>query len=357
MIDDALRDALSAAGVSDSRLLVAVSGGRDSVVLLDGLQRLAEERGLDLVVGHVDHGLRGDDSVGDRRFVRVLADERGLPFVARRVDPEAERRGHSSRSRPSLEEAARSLRRAALESMADAQGARSIATAHHLGDQAETVLLRLLRGTGPDGLAAMAPVDATGRWIRPLLGTSPDEIAEAARTRGLQWREDASNRDRRFARNRLRHDWLPGLADAFNPQLLRNLGDLAEAQRKDREWIEGRVAEAAKERIEVGPGGVRMAIDGWAALPEALARRLARHAMREAGLERDVRRVHLERILDFLRRGREAGRDLRVELPGGVVLRRLDEAFLLSGPEPPRRVGRFGNATVPLRDSVDRPRR
>ncbi len=350
MIDEALREALEAAGVSDSRLLVAVSGGRDSVVLLDGLQRLAPERRLELVVGHVDHGLRGDESSADRAFVEGLAAERGLPAIARRVDPETARRGGASRSRPSLEEAARGVRRAALEAMADAQGARSIVTAHHLGDQAETVLLRFLRGTGPDGLAAMAPVDATGRWLRPLLGTTPEEIADAARARGLRWREDASNRDRRFTRNRLRHDWLPGLADAFNPQLLRNLADLAEAQRKDREWIEALVVEAAKERIEVGPDGVRMAIDGWDALPEALARRLARRAMREAGLERDVRRVHLERILDFLRRGRRAGRDLRIELPGGRVLSRVDDAFLLAGPGERERVGRFGNATVPLRD-------
>lgn len=350
MIDDALHESLEAAGVCDARLLVAVSGGRDSVAMLDGLQRIAPTRGLALVVGHVDHGLRGGDSDADRVFVESLAGDRGLPFVSRRVDPEAERRGGSSRSRPSLEEAARRVRRAALLALADEVDARHIVTAHHLGDQAETVLLRLLRGTGPDGLAAMAPVDETGRWLRPLLEVAPEAIAEAARARGLRWREDASNADRRFARNRLRHDWIPGLAEVFNPQLLRNLGDLAEAQRRDREWIEALVAEAAKERIEVGPGGVRIAIDGWAALPDALARRLARRAMREAGLERDVRRVHLERVVDFLRRGRGAGRDLRVELPGGRVLSRLDDAFLLSGPDGPGRVGRFGNATVSLRD-------
>jgi len=350
MIDDALRESLEEAGVSDARLLVAVSGGRDSIVLLDCLHRIGDERGLELIVGHVDHRLRGAESDRDRRFVQALAEERGLPCVDRRVDPEAERRGGSSRARPSLEEAARQVRRAALQALADEQGARHIVTAHHLGDQAETVLLRLLRGTGPDGLAAMAPIDDTGRWLRPLLGTRPEALAEWAREHGLVWREDATNTDRRFARNRLRHDWLPGLADAFNPQLLRNLADLAEAQRRDREWIEVLVAEAAKERIEVGPGGVRMAIDGWAALPEALARRLARRAMREAGLERDVRRVHLERMLAFLRRGRSAGRDLRLELPAGRVLSRLDDAFLLSGPDAPGRVGRAGNATVPLRD-------
>ena len=350
MIDEALREALEEAGVCETRLLVAVSGGRDSVVLLEGLHRIGDERGLELIVGHVDHGLRGADSDGDRRFVQTLAEERGLPFFDRRVDPEAERREVSSRARPSLEEAARQVRRAALQALAEEQGAHHIVTAHHLGDQAETVLLRLLRGTGPDGLAAMAPVDHTGRWLRPLLGTRPEALADWAREQGLVWREDATNADRRFARNRLRHDWLPGLADAFNPQLLRNLADLAEAQRRDREWIEVLVVEAAKERIEVGPNGVRMAIDGWAALPEALARRLARRAMCEVGLERDVRRVHLERMLDFLRRGRSVGRDLRLELPAGRVLSRVDDVFLLTGEDAAGRVGRAGNASVSLRD-------
>ncbi len=350
MIDDALRESLAVAGVTGKRLLVAVSGGRDSIVLLDGMTRLADEFGCDLAVGHVDHGLRGEASTADRRFVEGRAAALGLPFAWRRVDPEGARRDRRSRERPSLEEAARGLRRAALESIAEEQGARFIVTAHHLGDQAETVLLRLLRGTGPDGLAAMAPIDETGRWLRPLLHVLPEDIEETARRRSLGWRDDASNRDRRFARNRLRHDWLPGLADAFNPQLLRNLGDLAEAQRRDREWIEVLVAEAAKERIEVGPHGVRIAIDGWAALPEALARRLARRAMRSAGLERDVRRVHLERMLDFLGRGRAAGRDLRLELPGGRVLRRLDDAFLLSRGGTPERLAGDGDATVPLRD-------
>ncbi|MEM9173803.1 MAG: tRNA lysidine(34) synthetase TilS [Myxococcota bacterium] len=350
MLDHALREALDAAGVSGTRLLVAVSGGRDSVVLLDALIGEAAARDLELVVAHVDHGLRGAASAGDASFVADLAAASALPFVSRRVAPQGVREGRASRDRPSLEEAARDLRRAALTALADAAGARFVVTAHHLGDQAETVLLRLLRGTGPDGLAAMAPIDESGRWFRPLLGTTPESIEVWARQRGLTWREDATNGDRRFARNRLRHDWLPGLAEAFNPQLLRNLGDLAEAQRRDREWIEVLVAEAAKERIEVDARGVRIAIDGWAALPEALARRLARRAMREAGLGRDVRRVHLERVLEFLRRGRSAGRDLRLELPGGSRLRRLDEAFLLTKAEPPERLGGSGDATVSLRD-------
>jgi len=349
MIDAELRAFTRAHGIVGGRLLVAVSGGRDSIVLLHGLRRIAPDCDLELVVAHVDHGLRGEASDDDHAFVESLAGEAGIAFVARRVDPERARQGGNSRSRPSLEEAARTLRRAAFEEMADEVGARWIATAHHLGDQAETVLLRVLRGTGPDGLGAMAPVDPSGRLIRPLLATTPEAIAEEARVRRLRFRMDASNQDRRFARNRLRHDWLPGLAEAFNPQLLRNLGELAEAERRDLEWIEGLVAEAAKERIEVGTGGVRLAIDGWDEVPEALARRLVRAALQYAGIAREVTRPHLSRVLAFLRRGRAAGRDLRVELPAGRVLRRVDEAFVLEDASDGGKIDDDEDATVPRR--------
>ena len=354
MIDDALTDAFEQAGLRSGRMIVAVSGGRDSIVLLDGMTRVAPAWGIELIVAHVQHGLRGEASEADERFVADVARRAGLAFETRRVDPRAPRDGVSSRERPTLEESARTLRRGALEEIAAAQGADWIATAHHLGDQAETVMMRILRGSGPEGLAAMAPIDSSGRFFRPLLGTTPEAIAGAATGRRLVWREDASNQDRQFSRNRLRHDVLPELAAAFNPNLLRNLANLAEAERRDLEWIEGLVQEAAKERIEVGAHEIRLAIDGWNDVPEALARRLIRFALIEAGLARDVTRTHLERVLAFLRRGRSAGRSLRIELPGGAVLRRVDDAFELTRA---RRLGssrdgieRGGDATVPRRE-------
>jgi tRNA(Ile)-lysidine synthase len=256
-----------------------------------------------------------------------------MDFYTRRVDPEAERVGRSSRERPTLEEAARNLRRQALQEMAAEAGCDWIATAHHAGDQAETLLLRMLRGTGPDGLAGMAPRSVDGRWRKPLLRFLPDEIEAWAEAAGIRWREDASNQDRRFARNRLRLDWIPSLSATFNPQLLRTLSNLAEAGRRDREWIEGLVDEAVKERIEFGPSGIRFAIEGWDSLPEALARRMVRRGLVEVGLARDITRIHLERVLEFLRRGRRVGRDKSLQLPGGILLRRVGNYFELETPE------------------------
>jgi tRNA(Ile)-lysidine synthase len=203
--------------------------------------------------------------------------------------------------------------------MAREAGADRIATAHTLDDQAETVLLRLLRGTGPSGLGGIPERSPEGRIVRPLLQISRAEIERHARERGLEWREDASNRDPAYARARLRRDWLRELGEAFNPRWLRALGDLAEAQRRESEWIEERVAEEAGRRLVREDGSWWLACEGFEALPEALARRLVRRVLCEAGAGRDLSRPHLERTLAFLRRG-QSGRTL--ELPGGLILAR-----------------------------------
>jgi tRNA(Ile)-lysidine synthase len=329
MLDRDCQEELERLAVGQGRLLVAVSGGRDSSVLLDVLTGCADSLGLDLVVGHVNHGLRGEDSEADEEHVRQVALQARLSFRTAQVDPDSERMDRSSRSRPTLEEAARNLRREALLAMAEEEGCRWIATAHHAGDQAETLLLRILRGTGPDGLAGMASKSRDGRWLKPLLRVLPDEIEAWAAVRGLAWRDDASNRDLRFSRNRLRREVMPGLAANFNRQLLRTLSDLAEAERRDLEWIEDLVEQAAKERLQIGTTAIRFEIDGWSAVPEALARRLVHRGLVEAGIARDITRVHLERVLRFLRGGRDVGRDKRLELPGGCELRRIDGAFEL----------------------------
>jgi tRNA(Ile)-lysidine synthase len=155
--------------------------------------------------------------------------------------------------------------------------------------------------------------------VRPLLAISRAEIERFARARGLDWREDASNRDPAYARARLRRDWLRGLGEAFNPRWLRAIGDLAEAQRRESEWIEPLVTQEAEARLARDGEGWTLACAGWDALPLAQARRLARRALREAGAGRDVTRVHLERTLAFVSKGRTGA---RLELPGGLVLER-----------------------------------
>jgi tRNA(Ile)-lysidine synthase len=230
-----------------------------------------------------------------------------------------------------LQEAARQLRYEALLRMADACGAAHVATAHNRDDQAETVLMRLFRGTGPSGLGGIPECSADGRVIRPLLGVSRARIAAFATQRGLDWREDSSNQKDAYTRNRLRHHWLPALAREFNPQLARSLARHAEAQRRDAEWIESLVDDAARRQLSVLPddAGLEMRREGWDDLPEALGRRLVQRALAQAGCTRDASRVHIERVLQFVRGfdTRDCGSTL--ELPGGLRLRQQRSGFVL----------------------------
>jgi tRNA(Ile)-lysidine synthase len=338
-----LRAALRRLDCRGHRVLVAVSGGIDSVSLCRGLAELAEEEALKLSIGHVNHGLRGEASEADQRAVEALGAGLGLAVETARVDPGAQRSGRSSRDRPTPQEAARSVRYQALRAMAERAGAARIATAHHADDQVETVLLRLLRGTGPDGLGGIPERSPDGVLVRPLLGVPRAEIERFARERRLSWREDASNQGPRYARNRLRHRWLPGLARDFNPRLLRAIANLAEAQRRDSEWIASRVEHEAAARFAEAGGWLVIDAAEWGALPEALARRLAREALARCGVARLVTRVHLERFAAFLGGARPA---TAIELPGGLRLRRDGGSFRLG-----RRPARSPPAHTPSPDA------
>lgn len=197
-----------------AHLVVATSGGVDSMVLLDVLHRVGAERGAALTVAHLDHGLR-EDSADDAAFVAEHAESLGHPVVCERVEL-----GDAG----NVESAARSARYAFLARVAAGCEAVAVATAHNATDQAETVLLRLVRGAGLHGLSGMR----RERWlgpcplIRPLLGTTREEILDYAQRRGLQWRDDSTNDDLDRSRNRIRHRVLPELAQ-INPRVVQTL--------------------------------------------------------------------------------------------------------------------------------------
>jgi len=298
--------------LSCPRAVVAVSGGGDSVALLHLLARLSPKRRPELVVAHLDHGLRRGSSA-DARFVARLAARMDLPCIALRADVRAERRKDES-----LEEAARRVRRAFLVETALATGATRIATGHTLDDQAETILMRLARGAGPTALAAMAAA-GPGPFVKPLLGFERKALRAWLAKRRLAFREDPSNADLAFDRNRVRRLVIPVLAEALNPAAARHLVEAAARLREDAAYLDA-LARAAFETASARRGSA-LVIDAGplAALPRPIAGRLARIALDEAGC--DPRRVSAKHV-DALLALASATPGTSLDLPGPVAARR-----------------------------------
>jgi len=211
------------------RVVAAVSGGADSVCLLDVLARLSMELGLDVAVAHFDHGLRKDQDQSETLFVKDLAEGLELPFYTEKASPPLQGRAGS------LEERARDARYAFLERVRQAHRARRVAVGHNMDDQAETVLMRLLRGSGPSGLSGIPLVREPG-IIRPLISVRRRDIEAYLKARGLPWRVDPTNLKTRHLRNRIRLELLPLLLD-FQPRLVERLGGLADLIRDgDARW-------------------------------------------------------------------------------------------------------------------------
>jgi tRNA(Ile)-lysidine synthase len=296
-----------------SSVLAAVSGGGDSVALLHLLHRFARSRDLRITVAHLDHGLRRG-SRADRRFVERLARDLGLPCVADRREVAALRRKSES-----PEEAARRVRRAFLFEAADRAGCERIATGHTLDDQAETVLMRLVRGAGATALTGMA-ASGPGPFVRPLLDLERAELRAYLRRRELAFRDDPSNRDLRFDRNRVRRLVLPVLTEVLNPRAARHLVQAAQRFREDAQHLDAEAATALRRQTRRdGSGGLAIDAARLIALPPPLGRRLARLALQEAGA--DPRRIgarHVETLIDLA--GGRSGR--RAHLPGGISARR-----------------------------------
>lgn len=247
------------------RVLVAVSGGPDSVALLDILNHL----GFAVEVAHLDHQTRGGDSAQDAQFVRELASALRVPFHLS-THPVAEEAAALGKS---FEQHARDVRYAFLEQCARQQGCDALATGHHRGDVVETVMMRLLRGTTPGGLAGIPPVREQGglKIVRPLIECDRALIFAWLEASGLPSREDSSNRDPRFLRNRIRHDLLPRLRHDYNPQVDEAVLRLAEAARVENDYVY-RMAEKAFTRALNEQGALDRAF--FATLHEALQRRI-----------------------------------------------------------------------------------
>ncbi len=285
-------------------IVMAVSGGPDSVALLHALALAARGEGWKLHAAHLHHGIRGDEADADENLVRGHAARLGIPFHGSRLDPDLLRG-------PGIEARARRVRYAFLHEVARRTGAGRIATGHTRDDQAETVLLRLLRGSGARGLSGIRPRREDG-VVRPLLLTSRAEVIAYLARGKLAFREDATNRDPRFLRNRVRHEVLP-LLRSLSPRIDERLSALADSLRADADCLEEITARVRRAR-DTAPGD---GLDGaWLLdLPEAIRRRVTGAALRAAGTPPDRVASAIVAILDALAEEGSASR--LIELRGG----------------------------------------
>ena len=280
-------------------LLCAVSGGRDSVCLLHYLANLAPGRGFSVAAAHLNHKMR-PEAQRDEDFVRALCRKLDVPFYTEAVPvyETAEQWGLG------VEETGRRLRYDFLQRTAGAIGAERIATAHHAQDQAETVLLNLLRGTGPEGLAGIPPV--RGRIVRPLLQTSRREIEDYLEEQGLSHVEDSTNQDTHYARNGLRRELWPQL-EAINPALTRSIGRTAEILRSENTYLDTLAADYLPQ------SGTALETARLLSAPEALRPRILRLLLqRLPGGKKDVGAVHIDALLALAAGGGT------LDLPGGI---------------------------------------
>ncbi len=323
----ARRPAAAAGASGPAAILLALSGGPDSVALLHALRTLASRHGYRLAAAHLNHGLRAAESDRDEAFVREMC-------AALEVELMVERARDLDRAAPNLEERAREARYAFLAASAARVGAPFIATAHQADDQAETVMLRLLRGAGATGLRAM---DERGRLgaagvtvLRPMLRVRRREVLAYLDAIGARFVSDTSNDDRAFLRNRIRLDLLPALERDYASGFGRRLASLA-AELGELDDYVGRAARAELElRLQSADGRAALKLGGFSRLHPALAAAVLRHFLAHAlGDLRGLSRRHIEALERLCRGGSPSA---RLNLPAGWRAERRYDALVLARP-------------------------
>ncbi|MGC2424056.1 MAG: tRNA lysidine(34) synthetase TilS [Nitrospirota bacterium] len=313
----------------------AVSGGPDSVAMLHGLLELKEGLHIKLAVAHLDHGFR-DESAAEAEFVKGMAESLGLPFYTEKAGLKERLAGQSV----NRQAAARAARYDFLERAADVLFADKIAVAHTADDQAETVLMRLLRGSGMSGLAGIPPVRTVDGWrsvVRPLIYASRRELENYLSENKIASVTDPSNLKNVYLRNRIRLELLPVLG-TYNPRILEALARSAELLQADEEFLEGRAREMLESIVarrekggESGSGLITLRLDDFDKLPEALKRRVVRLAVED--VKGDVLGLSYGHVTDAVRDIYEGPTGRGTDLPGGVRFERSYKKLLIYLPE------------------------
>ncbi len=305
-------------------VLVGVSGGPDSVALLQVLMALAPKFDLRLGIAHLNHGLRRHESDSDAQFVAALAAQFDLPFYTQKVDASQ----FQSDSKLSLEEAARRLRYTFYGETASRHGFDKIALGHHGDDNAELILMNLFRGSGPLGLAGIPP-KRNEKIVRPLMRLKRSDIIEFLEANGLRYVSDTSNLDPKYLRNRIRHHLIPLLQTSYNPKIIETLNRLASIVSLEEKWMDEIIqpiftaAVLFEQEDTLG-----ISVPKLSAIHPAALRRILRKAIAKIkGNLRRITYVHIDSVMRLLEK--EPGKG-SLDLPDRIRIRRRESMLFIS---------------------------
>jgi tRNA(Ile)-lysidine synthase len=305
-------------------VLVGVSGGPDSVALLNALISLAPQQSIHLGMAHLNHSLRGVESERDANFVSSLAEELHLPLYLKKVDVSRYRYANKL----SVEEAARQLRYGFYVQVAEKKNYRKIALGHHADDNAELILMYLLRGSGPLGISGIQPV-RDGKMVRPLIERTRMEIMNFLHRNNIEYVSDTSNTDTRYLRNKVRHHLIPHLRSTYNPNLIGSLNRLSHILRSEEDWIQSEMKPIWDTLVvESDDHQVYLTVQQLNGLHTAVKRRLLRFAIQKT--KGDLKRItfsHIEKLRNLCEQGPRFG---RLDFPDYIRVERIDTVIRIS---------------------------
>lgn len=316
------------------RVLAGLSGGPDSSAMLRALLEIADLFQISVGAAHMNHLIRGEEAERDAAFAAALAEKAGIEFHPGRKDVKA----LSRKTGLSIQEAARQARGRFLDDTARKAGYDKIALAHHMDDNAELVLMYILRGSGTLGISGMAPV-RENRVVRPLMGVFKSDIWRYIREKKLEYVTDSSNRDTKYMRNRIRKDLIPRIQSFYNPRASETLNRLSTIARQEEAWMEEMIRPVfAGLVLSESPDAIRMDAPGIRRLHTAAQRRVIRKAL--ARLKGDLRRItlaHVDAVIGLLFKD---GKTRQLHLPGRIrAVRKKDALFFVAEKIPLRRTG------------------
>jgi tRNA(Ile)-lysidine synthase len=304
------------------RVVVALSGGSDSTALLAALAQISKQLDFSIIVAHYNHGLRGTQSDEDEKYSQELAKKMGLIFVSGKMDSKLQQKGVSP------EDFYRQQRYQFLNKVAEDYNAQKIALGHNIQDQAETVLLNLLRGSGLEGLKGILPI-REGKFIRPLIEVSKEEIIAFLNEAGISYCQDSSNENNIYLRNKIRLELIPYLKEKFNPKIEENLAQMAEILRQDDDFIRNSVQEALESTyIQSLPDGISLNIEYIKGLVPSIRLRLFKEILESMIPEKNGFSFSNINALERLAQATESGK--RISLPLAIVARREYDNIILT---------------------------